>query len=404
MMIAVSRGMGETYGVFLLPLIETFDWNRASVTSVFSVYMVAFGLGSLLSGVVFDRLGPKFNYVIGLSLLAGCYGFAGQLKSLFSFYIVLGICGGVGSAMVGIVPIQSLVSRWFKRRRAAAMSIAYSGQGIGVMLLAPAAQIAIDAYGWQTAYQIASYGFIGCFILILLMPWKHISFGYYQPHSNKESNNDVKENQSVRSKAITSSGDLSLKQAIFYPEFWGFSTIFGATAIGVFGVSLQTVAYLIDQGFDSIFSALAFGLIGMLTIIGIAITGILADRFPRHIVATGSYGLTIIGIISLACLQYYPNVMFLSIFVICFGLSAGARGPIITTQMAELFAGRGLASIFGATSIGNGCGAATGAFIAGYSYDVTGGYLTGFGVSLFFLCIGMSMFWIIPGIKDNKIS
>ena len=35
----------------------------------------------------------------------------------------------------------------------------------------------------------------------------------------------------------------------------------------------------------------------------------------------------------------------LAIFIVCFGLSAGARGPIVTTQMAELFAGRGLASI-----------------------------------------------------------
>ena len=82
MMIATSRGMGETYGVFLLPLTDHFGWNRASVTSIYSVYMVSYGVGSLLSGLVFDRLGPRFNYMIGLSMLAGCYWFAGQLESL----------------------------------------------------------------------------------------------------------------------------------------------------------------------------------------------------------------------------------------------------------------------------------------------------------------------------------
>ena len=107
-MISVSRGMGETYGVFLLPLTESFEWSRASVTSIFSVYMISFGFGSLISGLVFDRLGPRFNYIIGLSLLAGCYGFAGHLESIISFYLVLGVCGGVGAAMVGIVPTQSL--------------------------------------------------------------------------------------------------------------------------------------------------------------------------------------------------------------------------------------------------------------------------------------------------------
>ena len=92
--------------------------------------MVSFGLGSFLSGIVFDRLGPKFNYIIGLLMLASCYGFAGRLESLPAFCLVVGVCGGVGSALVGIVPTQSLIARWFKRQRAAAMSIAYSEQGL----------------------------------------------------------------------------------------------------------------------------------------------------------------------------------------------------------------------------------------------------------------------------------
>jgi MFS family permease len=196
---------------------------------------------------------------------------------------------------------------------------------------------------------------------------------------------------------------LSLSEAIRRKEFWGFFTIFGASAIAVFGVSLQTVAYLIDHRFDPISAAFAFGLVGMLTILGIAITGILAERFPRHLVATGSYTLTAVGILALACLQLDQNWTLLVVFVTCFGLSAGARGPIITAQMGELFAGRGLASIFGATSIGNGFGAAIGAFLAGYSYDLTGSYSAGFGISLLFLCIGLSMFWFIPGIRHNKI-
>jgi MFS family permease len=392
LMIAVSRGMGETYGVFLLPLTETFGWNRAGVTSVFSVFMVSFGFGSLLSGLVFDRLGARFNYIIGLALLAGCYGVAGHLQTLLAFCAVIGVCGGVGTAMVGIVPTQSLISRWFKRRRATALSLAYAGQGIGVMLLAPATQIAINHYGWDGAYQLASYGFFGLLVLILMLPWRRIATGDPQISSQTETKRDDK-----------AKPGLSLRQAVYRPEFWGFFTIFGASAVAVFGVSLQAVAYLVDQGFTPVMAAFAFGFVGMLTIAGIALTGILAERFPRHLIATSSYALTTIGILALACLQFYQNLTLLVIFVVCFGLSAGARGPIITAQMAELFAGRGLASIFGATSIGNGCGAAIGAFLAGYSYDLTGSYWTGFGISLLFILLGLSMFWMVPGIRHNRI-
>lgn len=392
MMIATSRGMGETYGIFLLPLTDHFGWNRASVTSVYSVYMVSYGLGSLLSGLVFDRLGPRANYSLGLVMLAGCYGFAGQLQSLVAFYVVVGVCGGVGAAMVGIVPTQSLISRWFKRKRTTALSIAYAGQGIGVMLLAPAAQMAISALGWQSAYQLASDGFIACFILILFMPWRRIAAGA----------DDVTETATTRPKIPQTGPGLSLGQAIYRLEFWGFFTIFGASAISVFGVSLQAVAYLVEQGFSKVEAAFAFGFVGMLTILGIALTGILAERFPRHIVATGSYGLTIAGITALAALQFYQSWALLVIFVVCFGLSAGARGPIITAQMAELFAGRGLASIFGATNIGQGCGAALGAFLAGFLYDMTGGYNTGFTVSLIFAIVGMAVFWLVPAIRHGR--
>ena len=414
MMIAASRGMGETYAIFLLPLSDSFGWNRASVTSIYSIYMVAFGFGSLLSGLVFDRLGPRFNYIIGLGMLAGCYGFAGKLESILSFYLVIGICGGVGAAMVGIVPTQSLISRWFVRGRTTALSIAYSGQGIGVMMLAPAAQITIEAIGWQDAYMLASYGFIGAFILILLLPWAQIGAGANgaKPASPAASapketaanqHNTKLHDTKLHDKHANHTKDgLSLGEAIKRPEFWGFFTIFGASAVAVFSVSLQAVAYLIERGFSTVQAAFAFGCIGMLTILGIALTGILAERFSRHLIATFSYGLTIIGILALAAMQLYPSWWLLALFVVPFGLSAGARGPIITAQMAELFAGHGLASIFGATNIGQGCGAALGAFLAGYLYDLTGGYNTGFAISLGFACLGLSMFWFVPTIRHGK--
>ena len=69
-MTALSRGAGETFSVFLLPLSGHFDWERASVASIYSVYMVSVGLGSLLAGVTFDRFGARFNYLAGSFILA----------------------------------------------------------------------------------------------------------------------------------------------------------------------------------------------------------------------------------------------------------------------------------------------------------------------------------------------
>ena len=45
------------------------------------------------------------------------------------------------------------------------------------MLLAPAAQLAIQQFGWQQAYGLASLGFIIVFILMVFLPWRRIAAG-----------------------------------------------------------------------------------------------------------------------------------------------------------------------------------------------------------------------------------
>jgi len=389
MMTALSRGMGESFGVFLLPLSSHFSWDRAEVASIYSFYMLSLGIGSLISGILFDKFGPRFNYMFGMGLLAIAYGLSGYLNSIWQFYLILSFFGGVGASMVGVIPAQSLISRWFNKNLGSALSIAYAGQGLGVLILAPLSQLSIVEFGWQLSYGYAALAFLFLFILASLLPWSFISKG--------ASDNPRKTLNGKLSRGI------SLKEALKSNIFWGFFFIFGFTAIGIFGISLQIVAYLIYIGFTEVEAAFSFGAAGILSFAGMAITGFAADRWPRHLVATFSYGLSFIGIIALALLQIYLSNILLIIFIIGFGLSAGARGPIITTLMAEIFAGKGLASIYGASNLGQGLGAAIGAFLAGLFFDLTGNYNSGFILCSIFTFFGALLFWVVPQIRNAKI-
>ena len=375
--------MGESFGVFLLPLSDYFSWDRASVTSIYSIYMFFLGLGSLLSGILFDKYGAKFNYIFGTSLLAIAYGAAGFLEYLWQFYLFLGIMGGIGASMVGIVPSQSILFKWFDKRLSSALSIAYAGQGLGVLFLAPICQILIVKYGWSNSYSLVAACFGLIVMLLFFLPWKKISKG----------------SKNERKTTLSKLNNIRLKEALLTNSFWIFFFIFLFTAMGIFGISLQVVAYLIFCGFSEVESAFFFGLMGMLTFPGMALTGFAADIWKKHLVSSFSYFLSFLGIFSLFCLQYYANYYFLILFVITFGLSAGARGPIITTLIAKIFSGKGLASIYGATNLGQGIGAASGAFLAGVLFDIYSNYNVGFLFCSFFTFVGALLFWYIPGIK-----
>ena len=386
---SISRGAGESFAVFLLPLSTHFSWDRASVASIYSIYMVCLGLGSLLSGLSFDKYGPRFNYMVGLGLLSIAYGFLGNFSSIWLFYAFLGVLGGLGASMVGVIPAQSLVSRWFDKNLGTALSIACAGQGLGVLIMAPLSQISIDHFGWQLSYKYISYVFIGLLIFVSFLPWKKISSG------SKNNPRKTKDGRAV--------GGVSLKQAIKTKTFWGFFFIFCFTAIGIFGISLHVVAYLVFIGLSEVEAAFSFGIAGILNFVGMVLTGLAADRYPRHLVATVSYGLSFMAIFSLAFMQVNSSIIFLVLFIIGFGLSAGARGPIITTLMAEIFAGKGLASIYGATNLGQGIGAAAGAILAGFLFDLTGGYNFGFILCSIFTFCGALLFWVIPQIRYAKV-
>ena len=386
---SISRGAGESFAVFLLPLSTHFSWDRASVASIYSIYMVCLGLGSLLSGLSFDKYGPRFNYMVGLGLLSIAYGFLGNFSSIWQFYAFLGILGGLGASMIGVIPAQSLVSRWFDKNLGTALSIAYAGQGLGVLIMAPISQISIDHFGWQLSYKYISYVFIALLIFVSFLPWKKISSG------SKNNPRKTKDGRAV--------GGVSLKEAILTKTFWGFFFIFCFTAIGIFGISLHVVAYLVFVGLSEVEAAFSFGIAGILNFVGMVLTGLAADRYPRHLVATVSYGLSFMAIFSLAFMQVNSSIIFLVLFIIGFGLSAGARGPIITTLMAEIFAGKGLASIYGATNLGQGVGAAAGAILAGFLFDLTGGYNFGFILCSIFTFCGALLFWVIPQIRYAKV-
>ena len=385
-MTALSRGAGETFSVFLLPLSDTFNWERGSVASIYSVYMVSVGLGSLLAGVTFDRFGARFNYLTGSLILAASYLTAGMLNQLWQFYLIIGVGGGIGASMIGLVPTQSLVSRWFHKRLSTALSVGYASQGLGILTLVPLVQWFIERSNWQQAYGYVGWIFVAVFLVTLVLPWSYIEAGA------TDNPRKIQNGKSV--------GGLSLKEALTTRVFWAFFGIFAATAIGIFGISLQSVAYLIDRGYGELQAAFAFGAVGVLSFVGMIITGIAAEHWPRHLVASASYTLSLIGIAALALMQVQIHPVLLIIYILGLGLSSGARGPIITTLMAELFAGRGLASIYGAANIGQGVGAAIGVLVTGLIYDYTGNYNAGFVFCVLSLLFGLALFWIVPEIRQ----
>src|ERR1700716_1876726 len=125
----LGRGLGESFTVFLKPISEEFGWDRAQVVSVYSLTWLAGGLTAPLVGRLFDRSGPRTVYSLGLFLLGAAFLIASPAQHLWQFQLSVGLCVGLGIALIGNVPNSILLGRWVGPRPPTALALLYSPPG-----------------------------------------------------------------------------------------------------------------------------------------------------------------------------------------------------------------------------------------------------------------------------------
>jgi MFS family permease len=381
----IGRGLGESFTVFLKPISENFGWDRAQVVSVYSLASLAGGLASPLVGRLFDRSGPRTVYSLGLALLGGAFLIAAHARHLWQFQLSLGLCVGLGIAFIGNVPNSILLGRWFGPRLPTAMAILYSATGAGVLILLPASQILIDHVGWREAYQIFGSAALVLLLPLLVLPWRLFSTG--SPHLARSAAADFVDE------------GWTLISAMGHHAFWALFSTFFFTAVGMYAIAPQIVAYLIEAGFPPLQAATAWGFSGVVLLFGMLGVSALDGVIGRRPSVLFSYAVSIVGILLFWLLQWYPNVWILTGFVVCFGSMIGSRGPLLTATAMKIFRGKRVGTIYGTISIGSGLGSAFGSWSGGLIHDWTHNYNSLIAFSLVSVLLGMIPFLVVPALR-----
>jgi MFS family permease len=381
----LGRGLGESFTVFLLPISQSFGWDRGDVVSIYSLTALCGGLASPLIGRLFDRSGPRTVYVIGMALLGGAFVAAAYAQKLWQFQLTIGVCVGFGIACIGNVPNSILLGRWFGKRLPTAMAVVYSATGAGVLILLPVAQILIDRFGWRDAYRTQGWLVLLLLVPLLVLPWRRFASG--TAHLDKAAERDLAD------------AGWTLLSAVRHHAFWALFATFFFTAIGMYAISPQVVAYLIDAGFPPLTSATAWGFSGVVLLFGMLGVSWLDGIIGRRPAVLFSYALSVIGIVMLWLLQWYPNYWLLTGFVVCFGSMIGSRGPLLTATAMKIFRGERVGTIYGAITIGSGLGSAFGSWSGGLIHDWTQSYNLLIAFALVSVVLGMIPFLVVPALR-----
>jgi len=407
--------MLPAFGIFQVPILDEFHWDRGDFAIALSIHLVFSGLAAPVAGGLIDRFGPRRVMPIGALMTALALILMSQGAALWHFYVAFGLMAAAGSSLLQIVPLTTLVSNWFARHRGTAIGIVSAGMGAGQLGLLPLVKLFIDQIGWRNTYL-----FFG--LVILVIPTTLILlFLHTRPEDRGLSIEDESGPRRGRDEAGAKTeagggepgqgdrGDRRTEVVILNKEwagvdwtlgkasrtfrFWALALVMTIFSAGMLLVSVQLVAYLGDKRYSSIIIASVLFLQGALNMVGEFFGGFLCDRIGREKTLSLSLLSFCVGIVSLYLAGAVSSPTLVYVFTLFYGMGQGMASPALMTSASDLFQGKHFGSILGVIFFGGYFGGAFGAWLGGRLFDLTGAYQANFLISVLAMLISAALIW-----------
>ena len=164
--LSISYGSPLLIVVGMKPIQADLGTERSVIALAGSLVWVGTGLGGIPMGWLADRIGIRAVVAIGAVAMA-----AGLAISTIGGTIPLYLGHGLLIGLIGngaiYAPLLIYVSRWFDRRRGAAIALISSGQYIAGVFWPAVFERGIAAYGWRTSMLAYSAVVLVCVLPIL---------------------------------------------------------------------------------------------------------------------------------------------------------------------------------------------------------------------------------------------
>jgi MFS transporter, OFA family, oxalate/formate antiporter len=385
---SISWGSNRTFGVFLEPMVSDFGWTRAQISGAFTLGTFIMGIGSVLAGRLTDRMGPR-AVLVGCGLFLGCgYIGASQIQTIGQFYFFYGGISGIGMSGAW-VPLMSVVTRWFLKRRAFISGIVATGPSMGIVAMPLLFSIFISAWGWRVSYIILGIMVLSVSLVAALFLKRDPAAMGLLPYGAEERAAGEVDVQTL---------GFSLEEALRTRQFWilGLITFCDLFLINVIVVHL--VPHALKMNIPAMQAASILSLGAGVSIPGRIFIGWMADRIGNR---EGLFICLILSVISIAILLWARELWTFYLFSVIYGVSLWSTGAIMSPLTAGIFGLKNHASIFSFTALSGMIGGGVGPVLVGYTFDVTGNYEAGLFICFFVSGIALSGILLLRPLRQK---
>jgi len=139
--------------VGMKPIAAELDTARSGPAAAGSFTYVGSAFGGIVAGWLAGRLGIRRIVLFGATMVSAGLVLS-ALGGLLPLYAGHGVLMGLFGTSCMFSPLLTYVSRWFERRRGAAVALISSGQSIAGALWPPLLQLGLDTIGWRRTMMV----------------------------------------------------------------------------------------------------------------------------------------------------------------------------------------------------------------------------------------------------------
>ena len=377
-LISTIGGVGMWSFVVMLPAIQAdFGITRGEASLPYTVLMVGFALGSIITGRLADRFGIRVTLVFG-SLAAGLgFVLGGLTTAPWQLTIAYGLLGLGTSA--GFGPLIADVSHWFERWRGIAVGICSAGNYLSGAVWPPVISHFIAAAGWR-----ATHIGIGLFCLATVVPLA-LLLGRRVALAHGSGG------------TLLHAGNLGLSPTALQVLL----SIAGvACCVAMSMPQVHIVAYCGDLGYGVARGAEMLSLMMGFGIVSRIGSGFIADWVGG--LRTLLLGSMLQGV-ALVLYTLFDGLTSLYVISALFGLFQGGIVPSYAIIVREYFSPREAATRLGIILMATLLGMALGGWMSGVIFDYTGSYRAAFlnGIAWNALNVSIAL-WLI--LRPRRLS
>ncbi|GHO94883.1 MFS transporter [Reticulibacter mediterranei] len=359
------------FGVLVVPISQSFQWDRASVSGAYAAGLIISGLLGVPIGPLLDRFGARLLMSAG-SALAGIALFGlTQMQTLWQFYLFWS--GGMGVAMaLTLYPVTfTVVANWFVRKRGMALAVLTLVGGLSSPICIPLSGALIAHIGWRATLMV-----LGLAQLVIALPLHAVLLRRHPEDLGLSPDGEPLGEEGAKRVLL----GLSLHQALHRSSFWLITTSLSLVTLGGTVVFVHQVAFLIGRGYDLILAATLSGMLGLVSLPGRYLFNMLSQRMSAQTLLTVSIIAQAAGI---AVLILAPSLLWVICYVLLYGTAYGAFSPLRASVMAEQVGRRAYGSITAVQGVPVALCGGLGPLAAGWLYDQLQRYELAF-----WLCVG----------------